>query len=492
MAPDADPPNVDARARQLLLALRDGAPAEKALARRALATIFESRDLPAEAIELLLSNARDGYADAELYRSMARLYLRLGNEALAAKAALESVRYAEPAATHAEEGLGFPSAERSEPTPESDGEPAGAEPIVDEHLSGPPGARPDLRSWRDATSPAATPARTVRGLLMRCAGWVLVLALVIAALAVAMQAPLAAASYAVSAVAIGMLASGWQGGRRLLRVPDGPLGTGLLGFACALTFLLGGAILPRSDGPFVIPSTPTTVPATATPRLFATSTPAAPPQAILIATFTPVPTAPTQASVPVAEARPSVVGTASPEPVPVAASSASPGPSPAPEPPSENMVVANAGSEGVRLRATPGSGEALKVLYDGAAVTALGEERQEDGRTWRHVRDVAGAEGWVASDFLVAGTSLPASDAAIGENPRATPAATVRAGPGPTASGQAQPRGGACPASHPIKGNASSMIYHVPGGAFYAKTNPEACFASEADARAAGYRRSRT
>ncbi|MBI4032391.1 thermonuclease family protein [Candidatus Berkelbacteria bacterium] len=48
-----------------------------------------------------------------------------------------------------------------------------------------------------------------------------------------------------------------------------------------------------------------------------------------------------------------------------------------------------------------------------------------------------------------------------------------------------------CPADKPIKGNAQSMIYHVPGGDFYAKTKPEACFASEADALAAGYRKSK-
>ncbi len=45
-----------------------------------------------------------------------------------------------------------------------------------------------------------------------------------------------------------------------------------------------------------------------------------------------------------------------------------------------------------------------------------------------------------------------------------------------------------CPASHPIKGNASSGIYHVPGDAYYDETHPEECFATEADARAAGYR----
>ncbi|MGQ2914789.1 cell wall-binding repeat-containing protein [Microbacterium aurantiacum] len=47
-----------------------------------------------------------------------------------------------------------------------------------------------------------------------------------------------------------------------------------------------------------------------------------------------------------------------------------------------------------------------------------------------------------------------------------------------------------CPSWAPIKGNASSMIYHVPGGQFYARTNPEECFTTEAAARSAGYRKS--
>ncbi|EFQ84624.1 hypothetical protein HMPREF0063_10477 [Aeromicrobium marinum DSM 15272] len=48
-----------------------------------------------------------------------------------------------------------------------------------------------------------------------------------------------------------------------------------------------------------------------------------------------------------------------------------------------------------------------------------------------------------------------------------------------------------CPAFAPIKGNASSMIYHVPGGGSYNVTNPEQCFRSEVDAVAAGYRAAR-
>lgn len=48
-----------------------------------------------------------------------------------------------------------------------------------------------------------------------------------------------------------------------------------------------------------------------------------------------------------------------------------------------------------------------------------------------------------------------------------------------------------CPAGYPIKGNADSMIYHVPGGAYYSRTIPEECFATESAARAAGYRKSK-
>ena len=48
-----------------------------------------------------------------------------------------------------------------------------------------------------------------------------------------------------------------------------------------------------------------------------------------------------------------------------------------------------------------------------------------------------------------------------------------------------------CPEGYPIKGNATSLIYHVPGGGSYERTIPEFCFAAESDAEAAGYRAAR-
>ena len=45
-----------------------------------------------------------------------------------------------------------------------------------------------------------------------------------------------------------------------------------------------------------------------------------------------------------------------------------------------------------------------------------------------------------------------------------------------------------CPEDYPIKGNASSRIYHRPGESSYDATIPEICFASDTAADAAGYR----
>lgn len=50
---------------------------------------------------------------------------------------------------------------------------------------------------------------------------------------------------------------------------------------------------------------------------------------------------------------------------------------------------------------------------------------------------------------------------------------------------------GSCPASHPIKGNADSGIYHPPEGMSYARTRAERCYARPEDAEADGFRRAK-
>lgn len=58
----------------------------------------------------------------------------------------------------------------------------------------------------------------------------------------------------------------------------------------------------------------------------------------------------------------------------------------------------------------------------------------------------------------------------------------------PASGGVAGDGGSECPEGFPIKGNADSLIYHLPGHGSYERTIPEMCFATEADAEAAGYR----
>ncbi len=48
-----------------------------------------------------------------------------------------------------------------------------------------------------------------------------------------------------------------------------------------------------------------------------------------------------------------------------------------------------------------------------------------------------------------------------------------------------------CPKWAPIKGNAQSMIYHLPSQRFYDRTKPEDCFSTQKAAKKAGYRKSK-
>ena len=47
---------------------------------------------------------------------------------------------------------------------------------------------------------------------------------------------------------------------------------------------------------------------------------------------------------------------------------------------------------------------------------------------------------------------------------------------------------GSAPKGYTVKGNADSGIFHRPGQKYYGATVPEACFATAADAKAAGFR----
>jgi hypothetical protein len=118
-------------------------------------------------------------------------------------------------------------------------------------------------------------------------------------------------------------------------------------------------------------------PTSATPRIV----PTAPPPIAVEPTPTLVP--PTLAAQPTA---------ASPTSIPAA-------PLPSTLVGSPNLVVRGTGSDGLVVRRTPG-GDRIASTVEGEPLIDLSERAQAGRWTWRRVRTLAGAEGWVAADFI--------------------------------------------------------------------------------------------
>ena len=255
----------DQEARRWLAALRTGGPEEKAQARRSLAEIFEARGMDSEAVELLVANARDGYRDAELFQTLARLYRKLGDEYLAASAALEATRLS--GRKPARHPLGGQPHE-TQRGPWWSNHPSA-------HAAPPPVAAPppDPSRVRPSSGPSQhqAPARPSPWRFpLRVAGWIAVLATVAGAGVVAMEHPASAILYLASAAALGLLLLGTGGARHLVRLPDGPLGDGALLFLWLLALLAAGALLPRPLAATQPPDSPTEA---ATPGVVRTPSP---------------------------------------------------------------------------------------------------------------------------------------------------------------------------------------------------------------------------
>jgi hypothetical protein len=71
--------------------------------------------------------------------------------------------------------------------------------------------------------------------------------------------------------------------------------------------------------------------------------------------------------------------------------------------------------------------------------------------------------------------------------PSGDPWTPIVESPTPTAPAWVEPVDGECPPTHPIKAKAGSGIFHPPGGANYARTQPDRCYADEAAAKADGF-----
>ena len=102
---------------------------------------------------------------------------------------------------------------------------------------------------------------------------------------------------------------------------------------------------------------------------------------------------------------------------------------------------------------------------------------------WLSLLAGAGYAGWTAWQSRDAGDDpAPEWPPLDPPEPASTPA---------TEQPWVAPVDGACPDGYPIKANANSGIFHVPGGRFYDRTVPERCYADAVDAEADGYRRAK-
>jgi SH3 domain-containing protein len=117
-------------------------------------------------------------------------------------------------------------------------------------------------------------------------------------------------------------------------------------------------------------------------------------------------------SAPAATATPAAApATTAPSPGVAAASPvASPSPAAVPKPantaaPSANantVYVGNTDGEGVYLRKTPNMDDKLDAYPDGTALTVVGDDVDNGGQMWRHVKTPDGTEGYVPAMYTTA------------------------------------------------------------------------------------------
>ena len=122
----------------------------------------------------------------------------------------------------------------------------------------------------------------------------------------------------------------------------------------------------------------------------------------------------------------------------------------------------------------PIKGNASSMLYHLPGTAFYGRTTAE---VWFATADDAEAAGFARPESQQ-GDDVPDAGEAAADAVNVQPHGT---GSYVALAGDVQPEG------FPIKGNASSMLYHTPDSAFYDRTNAEVWFATEADAEAAGF-----
>jgi ribosomal protein S6 len=139
--------------------------------------------------------------------------------------------------------------------------------------------------------------------------------------------------------------------------------------------------------------------------------------------------------------------------------------------------------------------DAAEAAVDTSMRLAAEEIRTDELTAEAEALEATGAELAVEPVEAIAEREQLEADAAAALEIAETAAATeAPAGEAAEAAEADVPQGavrgdgtGECPADYPIKGNATSKLYHSPGSPSYKRTVPEYCFASTEAAEAAGF-----
>lgn len=116
------------------------------------------------------------------------------------------------------------------------------------------------------------------------------------------------------------------------------------------------------------------------------------------------------------------------------------------------------------------------------------------GTSWRVTNDKSSVPPSIKQNNYTTKSTSPPPDvvAAEGEAPADGTVSPQVKGTQTATQKSTQADALATPDKCAVKGNISkdSKIYHIPGGSFYNRVKPELCFNTEAEAQAAGFRKS--
>ena len=164
-------------------------------------------------------------------------------------------------------------------------------------------------------------------------------------------------------------------------------------------------------------------------------------------------------------------------------------------------------SWGLDTPSTKAAKSALAGLgIEGKALIVVGRDDAAAALSFRNLTEVQlitpgelNAYDVLCNEYIVFTQSVLPSQATVEAKPKAAAKAATAAETAPEVAAPAAvepaawagsvqaPADGSQPEGHDIKGNADSMLYHVPGSSFYSRTKAEVWFDTEENAQAAGF-----